>query len=490
MNPPLQRPRLTGRQAPRDWRYRPLGMACLAVLMAGCASVSPDRLRGDVADRLAGQAVLAEVPFDRAAPSEQQVQAAINAALAQPLTQQQAVRIALLNHPGLKASLAALGIADADRVQALTLPNPHLSLGRLATGTERELERGITFSLLSLVTLPWRTVQAQYTMDQAVLATAREVVNTAAQARRAWVRAVAAEQIAATHERMHDAAQAGAELARRMQQVGNWSRLQEARERALLQSVRAQWARARLNAATEREQLNQALGLWGTQTSYQLPTQLPALPSSTWPADDLEATALRARLDLQSARRELAAQARQQGWAGASAVVGDIGLSYQRNTSTDRASGETSTTRGWELEVPLPLFDGGGTARTRAQAEVDHSAARLQQVAVRARSEVRSAWLHYRTAHDLARQQRQEVVPLQQFIADETLLRYNGMLVSVWDLLAQARASAQSVAQAIEAERDFWLADTDLQVALTGASPGTLQPLSSGANTAPPSPGH
>ena len=87
---------------------------------------------------------------------------------------------------------------------------------------------------------------------------------------------------------------------------------------------------------------------------------------------------------------------------------------------------------------------------------------------MRARSEVRAAWLTYRTALDLARQQQAEVVPLRQLIADETTLRYNGMLASVWDLLAEARNSTQAVANAIEAQRDFWLAETDLQLALTG----------------------
>ena len=107
---------------------------------------------------------------------------------------------------------------------------------------------------------------------------------------------------------------------------------------------------------------------------------------------------------------------------------------------------------------------------------------------------MRAAWLTYRTALDLARQQQAEVVPLRQFIADETTLRYNGMLASVWDLLAEARNSTQAVANAIEAQRDFWLAETDLQLALTGTSPGTstgaLQGLASGAAASTTPQGH
>ena len=67
---------------------------------------------------------------------------------------------------------------------------------------------------------------------------------------------------------------------------------------------------------------------------------------------------------------------------------------------------------------------------------------------------------------------------------------YNGMLASVWDMLAEARNSTQAVANAIEAQRDFWLAETDLQLALTGTPPGALQGLTSGAAASTTPQGH
>lgn len=468
-----------------------LSLLGAVAFLAGCASVSPDGLRGDVAALTAGRTGGVQAALPAADPAARaQAQQSIQGWLAQPLTQDAAVRIALLNNPGLHARLAALGVADAERVQAITLPNPHLALGRFTNSQEREIERTLSFSLLDLVTLPWRTARQAERMQVATLQTAQEVVTLAADTRRAWLRAVAAEQVAAAHERMAEAAETGAELARRMAHVGNWSRLQLAREQAVLHETRAQLARARLTAATEREQLNRRLGVWGLQAQYRLADQLPALPATALPADGIEATALRERLDVQAARRQLDTQAIRQGWSRVGAVFGDIGLAYTRNTTTERATGERDVKRGWELDLPLPLFDWGGAARTRAQAEVEQSAAQLQDTAVRARSEVRSAWLTYRTALDLARQQQGEVVPLRQFISDETTLRYNGMLASVWELLAEARASTQAVANAIEAQRDFWLAETDLQLALTGTSPGALQGLTSGAAATTTPQGH
>ena len=451
-----------------------------AALLAGCASVAPDGLRGDVAALAAPRAgIEAAAALPGSGPAAQaRAQQAVRDWLAQPLTQNAAVRVAWLHNPGLQARLAALGLADAERVQAVTLPNPQLSLAWLANGHEREFERSLAFNLLSAITLPWRAQRHDEQLRIATLEAAQQAVALAADTRRAWLRAVAAEQVAAAHERMVEAAEAGAELARRMERVGHWSRLQLAREQAVLHEATAQRARARLAAATEREQLSRLMGLWGPQAhQYALPGALPALPAEPWPADGLEATALRERLDVQVARRQFDADARWHGVARVDAVFGDIGLAYQRNTNTERDTGHREVTRGWELDVPVPLFDWGGAARTRAQLQVERSAAQLQETAVRARSEVRTTWLTYRTAFDLARQQLVEVVPLRQRMADETTLRYNGMLASVWELLAQARSSTQAVADAVNAQRDFWLAETDLQLALTGTSPGALQGL-------------
>ncbi|GAA4417752.1 TolC family protein [Acidovorax lacteus] len=474
---------------------RPLRIALAslaAVALTGCATVAPDGLRSQVASHTAGRtagvaaALPATDPAARAAAQQQ-----IQAWLAEPLTADRAVRIALLQNPGLQARLAGLGMADAERVQALTLPNPHLSLARLVSPHEREIERSLAFGLLDWITLPWRSRWLGQQMEAATLEAAQDAVRLAAQARRAWVRAVAAEQVVAAHERMHEAAEAGAELARRMAQVGNWSRLKHAQEQTVLADAAAQLARARLAAALEREQLHQVLGIWGPATAYRLADRLPDLPATPQAADALETTALRERLDVRAARLQLDTDAERAGWARASAVFGDIGLAYQRHTKTARDGSHPEVTRGWELELPLPLFDWGSAARTRAQAQVERQAAMLQSTALQARTEVRSAWLTYRTAYDLARQQREEVVPLRQLIADETTLRYNGMLASVWDLLAAARASTQAVAQATEAQRDFWLAEADLQLALTGTSGAALSRLAPAAGgTADAGKGH
>ena len=474
-------------------RLATLGSLAAAALLAGCASVAPDGLRGAVQvhtqDRLPAGAAM---PSPEAA-ARQEAQARIAQWLQQPVDADTAVRIALLNNPGLQARLAQLAQQDAERAQALTLLNPTLTLGRFTSPHEREIERQLSLSVVQLITLPWRARWQGWQMEKATLDAAQQVLLLAADTRRAWLRAVAAQQLLAAHERMHAAAQAGGELAARMAKVGNFSRLQQAQELRVVQDTAAQLARTRLAAALESEQLARLMGLWGPQADFALPAQLPALPKAAElrSGGDAEATALRERLDLRALRRDLDTVSDRSGWAGVGAVFGDLGLTYSRNTSAERPNGHSEVTRGWELDVALPLFDWGGSATGRARAELQRSAALLRDTALGARSQARTSWLRYRTAWDLARQQQAEVLPLSQLLQEEAVLRYNGMFISTWELLAQARATTQAVATATEMQRDFWLTDVDLQLALHGTSPGTLTALdTTAAASSTSAPGH
>jgi outer membrane protein TolC len=95
---------------------------------------------------------------------------------------------------------------------------------------------------------------------------------------------------------------------------------------------------------------------------------------------------------------------------------------------------------------------------------------RTADVAVQARSEVRETYSAYRTSFDVSRRYRDEIVPLRKRVSEEVLLRYNGMLVSVFELLTDARAQIASINAAIEAQRDFWIADAELNFAMNGGS--------------------
>nr|WP_315430404.1 TolC family protein [uncultured Albidiferax sp.] len=456
--------------------------ALLVLALTGCATLSPDGDLGAVQ-----QLAQPRIGTAQLRPDPQ----AVAGLLAQPLDAEAAVRIALLNNPQLQESLATLGVSDAERVQMGRLPNPHLTLGRFTEGSTREIERSLSFNVLGLLALPWRAEWQGQQHELAKLQAAQDVVRLAADTRKAWINAVAAQQSALYLRDVKDAAEAGAELARRMARVGNWSRLEQAREQVFLADATAQLARAQQTAFGAREKLTRLMGLWGAQTDFALADRLPDVPKTVTDMRDIEARALRDRLDVRAAVAASGYVAKQQGFTTVEGYLDGLGLGYTRNTTFDNAAGSKETKRGWELELPLPLFDWGGARHARSQALYLQSAARVRGVAVQARSEAREAYFGYRTAYDLAVHYRDEIVPLRKFINDELVLRYSGMLASVWELLADTRQQVLSVNSAIEAQRDFWLAETDLQTALTGTSPGALASLASGVAAQASSPqGH
>jgi outer membrane protein TolC len=288
------------------------------------------------------------------------------------------------------------------------------------------------------------------------------------------------------------AAEASAELARRMARVGNFNKLQQAREQSFQADAVQGYARALREEMATRERLVRLLGLWGSElTALQLPERLPDLPTSLPDRPSIEREAMARRLDVQAVKLQTEQTARQLGLTRTTRFINVLELGGHLNSSN-----EEHAHGGWEVSLELPLFDWGTARVARAQALYTQAISRTAQTAVNARSEVREAYGHWRATHDIAKHQRDEVVPLKKRISEENLLRYNGMLIGVFELLADARSQITGVSQYLDALRDFWVADAELEMALLGpvgmaaagsGAPGARTP-SSAAPAAPHAP--
>jgi outer membrane protein, multidrug efflux system len=458
-----------------------LALACASVL-AGCASLSPDGGASGIQDQAAPSLKAYGVQDAKLATAPTALtETTVKAMLAAPLTMDNAVRIALLNSPAMSSSMAQLRISEADRVQAATLPNPHFSFMRAVEGDKVMLERAIGLNIMDIIALPWRSQWQGQQLELAKLQAAQDVIRLASDTRKAWISAVAAQQSAQYAAQAKLAAEAAGELARRLARIGNWSKLNQAKEQAILADAATMQAKAENAAFSEREKLIRLMGLWGEQTQFKLPDRLPDLPKEVRDSQGIEAQALSQRLDVRAAAMQAEYVAKSLGWVQASGFLNALDLKLIRETTTDQITGDKEKLRGWELELPIPIFDWGGAANARSQATYMQSVAQVRKSAIMARSEAREAWHSYRTAHDIAKHYRDEIVPLRKFINDETLLRYNGMLIGVFDLINDTRMNIMAVSASIDALRDFWLIETDLQTALTGTSPGGLAGLQTNA---------
>ena len=444
---------------------RPVVSTATLLLLGGCASFSPDGGFGSVQQLTQERTGQSPAVLKTAAQTDT-VQARVAELLKQPLTADSAVAVALLNNRGLQARFAELGIAEADLVQAGRLRSPTLSFGRLAGGGLVEIDRALIFDLLGLFTLPAATRLAQGRFEQAQFQAAYEAVGLAAETRRAFFSAVAAQELVKYGAQVKEAADASNDLARRMLQAGNFSKLQQMREQAFYADATAQLARAMHQSVAERERLTRQLGLSGDPNAFSLPDRLPDLPTAPVEPKEAEQTAMDKRLDVLMANRSADGLAQSLGVSRATRWINALDAGFQNKSQTGEAGKS-----GFQIDLELPLFDLGSTRVARAEASYLQAVYRAADVANKARSEVRESYSAYRTAYDLARHYRDEVVPLRKRISDENLLRYNGMLSSVFELIADAKDQVGSVTGYVEALRDHWIAATNLQTALTGRSP-------------------
>ena len=460
----------------RPSRLRLLVLLTGAAVLGGCASFSPDGGFATV-EQTAKDRLGKDLRWARTDADQDGIDKRVSELLSKPLTVDDAVQVALLNNRGLQATFQELGITEAEVVQAGRLPNPGFSFARLKRGDEIELERGIHFSVARLIALPFINQMEARRFEQIKSQVAMSVILLAADTRKAYYNTLAADETVRYMRQVNQIADASAELGRRMEQVGNFTKLQRARQQVFYADASQNLARTEQAQRSTHERLTRLLGAWGAQTQFTLPERLPDLPTDVMELPDIERIALSQRLDVIAAKLAAEQTARNLGLTRATRFINVLELGV-----LNKRSNEAPTQRGWEIGLELPLFDWGSARVARAEAVYMQTIHRVAETAINARSEVREAYTGYRSAYDIARFQRDEVVPLNQRISEENLLRYNGMLISVFELLADARSQIASVNAAIQAKRDFWIAHADLDMALLG-KPGLT--ATSGPSMAP-----
>ena len=460
----------------------------LSGLLSGCATVNYEQsLAGTnqvAADFTQGNLSLAQTKAQR----EEMARVAVEI-LQKPVSQSDAVKLALVNSPALQAMLAQNWADAARAAQTGRITNPVFTFERLVSAHELELGRMITIALLDLLTLPQRYKLAQKQIEQTRVHLTGSVIDQVTQVRQAWVRAVAARQSLVYAKQVNDAAQAGAELGRRLQAVGNFNKLQRARQQAFYADAATQWATAQHAATSAQEELIRLLGLTDSQAQkLVLPDRLPDLPKEARSPVAVSKAVGTERLDINLARAELDTASKAQGLNMLSSLT-DIELGLRYDTVFDNTQGQSTTKRGYEISVRLPVFDWGDAQRDAMNARTLAAAYRLEATVRAAGSNLRESYSAYRTAFDVARHYRDEVMPLRKAISEENLLRYNGMLISVFELLADSRDQVGSVMAAIAAEQQFWLADAALQASVMGkptvVSVGTLSNSPNGDGATP-----
>lgn len=448
-------------------RHLARDLLVLAALgLSGCAAFSPDGGMTDVSD-VTSRTINKDVAFVRSAEGAAAVDARVRQLLSRTLSLDAAVQIALLNNKGLQAAYNELALAETDLVEQSLPPNPVFAISRISGNGASEIERQVVGDILALAALPFRSEIARERFRGAQLRAALATLRHASDVRRAYVRAVAANEMVELLTDAKATAESTAQLALKLGETGSLNKLDQAREQVFYAETTADLASARQAAGSARERLARLMGLWDDSLDFRLPDRLPPLPRRPQALPSIEADAVAHRIDLQIARLELAALAKALNLTEATRFVTLLDLAGISRRTQD-PEGPPFRERGFDLQFQIPIFD-GGEVRVRQAAETYNLAFnRLTERAVNVRSEARDAYRVYRSTYDIAGHYQREIIPLRKIITEEMQLRFSSMQVDIFALLTEARQRLASLRGAIDARQRFFLAQADLQTAING----------------------
>ena len=415
----------------------------------------------------AGEPLRKDVVAIRTADDAARVRDVVDALRRKPISVDGAVQIALLNNAALQADYNELALAEAGLVQESLPPNPTFSVSRIAGGGGSEIERQVIGDILSLATLPFRSDIARDRFRQAQLRAALQTLRLAAEVRRAYYQTVAATELVTLLAEAEAATDSIAQLARKLGETGSMSKLDQAREQVFHAETSTDLAAARQAAASTRERMVRLLGFPDSSLDFRLPNRLPALPMRTRTLPSVEVDAVNHRLDLQIAQLDVVALSKSLDLTEASRFVTLLDVAGIDKRIRDPGS-EPRNERGFDVTFQIPIFDGGEVRVRQAAATYNAALNHLAAKAVDVRSEARDAYRRYRSAFDIATRYQRDVLPLRKIISDEMQLRLSSMQVDVFALVTEARQRVASLRAAVEAKRDFWLAQSDLQSAISG----------------------
>ncbi|WP_416560274.1 hypothetical protein ACHEXL_01335 [Limnohabitans sp. yimb22184] len=298
-----------------------------------------------------------------------------------------------------------------------------------------------------------------------------------------WVDAVASRQSVAHSRDILAVAQAGAELGQRMAQVGNWSRARQIQEELSLWDARARLDKAQVQADRALQALWQRIGAGMTpQTLAQhLPLHLPLGAPTEGAVEILSGTPAQGGVPAE-ALAALQAQALQAHlrWPledlQARRWMAGLGLSAQDLQAAQKAMQELAG-------QDRPMWDPRNMRWGHGFEKAWQARLQADRLARQVRADVQLAVNAYQLARQTAQHTQAQVLRLHTELSQETLLRYNGMLKSTWDLLASARTRIDSVDAALQAQRQLWLAHADLMAVLAGLPYPAVASDASGATS-------
>jgi hypothetical protein len=338
---------------------------------------------------------------------------------------------------------------------ALTERDPNLTLGAFkedpaAPELTEKLARkaALTLNADLLTGQPISSIE-RFTRDAQILVLQQATYKL-------WLDAVSAKEQLNIQQRIAEAASVSLELAKRMEKVGNWGRNRLIDVEISYQSARNQLLLADQVAFNSRQKLFAQVGSehWRLPSALPKPTSLAGLSELVTPLEQQLADMLARHLQFGLLEKEAQYYER---------IAGPAMLEQWRKHLDEMLSASQS----WTSAIPTRdrtkiLWNHDLEKAIKARAEA-------LRLSIKTKSDLQQAREYLRAAHTQASDILNKLQNLYSGAEEDALLRYNGMFISTWDLIAKAQTKMQAELAVAKAKQSFWIALTDMRALLAGA---------------------
>ena len=438
------------------------GDLIVLLLLVGCASVKTGQEWREFQE-IAKERTNQELLWEKSEEEQVAIRKDVDELLADGLSRQEAVRIALLNNRLLQSTFEELGVSKSDLVQAKLLSNP--SLGAvfrflISSGSGTNIDADGFFPISDLWQIPFRKKAAAAQMEATTMRVGQMVIDTAAEAKRAYD---AVYYFSEAKKETEEILKRFMEIADRVvirRDFGFVSDLDIYLAQAMVAEVEIELARFEAELAIARSHLNRVLALGPGQIGHEIrggdveePAQLPALEGAIEYALEHRPDVEMARLRVQKAERTLKLEKAR--------ILKHValGVSYERDP-------DSADVLGPGFDIQLPIFDQNQAQIAKAQYRIRQARKSLQALEGQVREEVTRDMERINLHQTWVHRFREKIIPLREKAIGYAERWVNAMQLNRLYLLEAQRGLLQSRREYLEAimERQHALVDLELHM--------------------------
>ena len=437
-----------------------------SLFLSGCASVQTQQ-EWEKVKAFSMERTGAEIRWEQTEEDVKVTKEEVNKLLSDGLTENDAVRIALVNNKTLQSTFEEIGIDRADLVQAGLFSNPNLSaVFRFPFGGGgADIEAVMPFRISDLWQIPLRKKVASARLESTMLKVSEEILNTVAETRHAHNEYIALSRVKDETEKMKRQMEELRNHLMYRQKFGLTKDIDIYMADAEVLELEEELSRIEKELQIFRIRLNRLLGLSPEQFDYEV---IGDLTEEFKPLPDLEIMlthAFSSRPDIQISKvkvedsRHILALERKRIFTNVEA-----GIAYARDP-------EGTDFMGPEIEIQLPIFDQNQAQVARAEYRLRQAEKELQATMGLVREEISAAFERISLARLRMDLIRDRLLLIREAAVEYAEKYFDAMQLNMLYLLEARKGLLGAQRRLLEALRDQRNEEIELERASGGMIP-------------------